>query len=165
MKINLQSKQKLLTSFVLLFLIASGCTRQEEKNTAFDLSNAKKEIEAANQNFMEFLSKGDSAGIASIYATDAKLMGPNAPTVVGRENIKSTFGSYIRSGITKADLKLIDVWGTAEIITEEGELTLFISDGTMVEKGKYIVVWKKEGDNWKIYRDIFNSDLPVPAPN
>ena len=54
------------------------------------------------------------------------------------------------------------MWGTPEIVTEEGELSLFASDDTLVEKGKYIVVWKKEEGKWKIFRDMFNSDLPVP---
>jgi hypothetical protein len=33
----------------------------------------------------------------------------------------------------------------------------------MTDKGKYIVVLRKEGGAWKISNDVFNSDLP-PAP-
>jgi len=34
----------------------------------------------------------------------------------------------------------------------------------MLDKGKYIVIWKKVDGEWKYYRDIFNSDLPIPVP-
>ena len=26
---------------------------------------------------------------------------------------------------------------------------------------KYVVIWKREGKNWKLHRDIFNSDNPA----
>jgi hypothetical protein len=32
------------------------------------------------------------------------------------------------------------------------------------EKGKYVTVWKKEGDTWKVVEDIFNADGAPPAP-
>jgi ketosteroid isomerase-like protein len=38
-----------------------------------------------------------------------------------------------------------------------------MSDGKKFnDKGKYIVVYKKDGDKWKLYRDIWNSDNPPP---
>ncbi len=39
-------------------------------------------------------------------------------------------------------------------------------DGTLQEdRGKAVLVWKKQADeNWKAVADIFNSDLPLPAP-
>jgi ketosteroid isomerase-like protein len=32
----------------------------------------------------------------------------------------------------------------------------------LTDTGKYIVVLKKDGADWKISHDIFNSDLPPP---
>jgi len=151
---------------VAIAIVGFSCNNSSTENSvAFDLAKTKQEIEAANQDFMDLVSKGDSVGIANMYATDAKLMGPNEPAVTGKKNIQASFAYLIKAGITKADLKAIDVWGTPEIVTEEGELALFASDGTQIEKGKYIVVWKKEEGKWKIFRDMFNSDLPIPAPN
>ncbi len=38
-----------------------------------------------------------------------------------------------------------------------------MGDGSKnVDKGKYIVVWKKENGDWKVWRDIWNSDNPPP---
>jgi ketosteroid isomerase-like protein len=162
-KFNIQHRLILFAS-ILAFVTTRCNTSHTEIKTPFDLANAKNEIQTENQNFSNLLSKGDSVGLANCYASDAKLMGPNGPAVMGRQNIQTVFASYIKAGVTKADLKAIDVWGTDELLTEEGELTIATKDGAQVDKGKYVVVWKKEEGKWKIFRDIFNSDLPVPTP-
>jgi ketosteroid isomerase-like protein len=34
------------------------------------------------------------------------------------------------------------------------------------DSGKYIEVWRKQANgNWKIIRDVFNSDVPLPTPS
>jgi ketosteroid isomerase-like protein len=35
----------------------------------------------------------------------------------------------------------------------------------MKDRGKFIEVWKKQADGkWKVVADMFNSDIPLPAP-
>ncbi len=37
-----------------------------------------------------------------------------------------------------------------------------ISDkNAVIDKGKYVVAWKKENGNWKLYRDIANTSMPM----
>ena len=135
-----------------------------EIKPAFDLSAAKLQIDDANANFMSLVAKGDSVGVANCYTIDAKFMGPNAPAVEGRKGIQSVIAGIINSGIAKVNLTATNVWGDENMLAEEGTLTLAIKDGMQVEKGKYIVLWKKEDGKWKLFRDCFNSDLPVSAP-
>jgi len=130
---------------------------------AFDLAKAKSEIEAANKIFMEALVKGDSVGLANLYTEDAKFMGPNAPAIVGRANIQSMMSGFIKGGATKLELTATEVWGDENFIGEEGVMTLSSTDGKPLDKGKYIVLWKKEAGQWKLHRDMYNSDLPLPA--
>lgn len=162
MKTN--SFPQVLTAFAALLVFAAGCTTaSKESGPTFDKATVKGEIEAANSEFMALVSKGDSVGLANYYAVDAKLMGPNERAMTGREAIQTGMAGIINAGIAKADLKLIDVWGAGEVVAEEGELTLFDKAGTQLDKGKYIVLWKKEDGKWKLFRDLFNSDLPVPS--
>jgi len=35
--------------------------------------------------------------------------------------------------------------------------------GYVLDKGKYIVIWKQEEGQWKLHRDIFNSSMPAPG--
>ena len=155
--------QLVAASVVLLFFMIACNSPKQQASAAFDITAAKKEIEEVNGNFMNFLSKADSVGVASCYTTDAKFMASNVPAVAGRNNIQSVVAGLINAGVIKLDLKLQDVWGTEALLAEEGEFTLASKEGTQLDKGKYIVLWKKEDGKWKPFRDIFNSDLPVPA--
>ena len=46
---------------------------------------------------------------------------------------------------------------------EVSTFTLFAGAGQVVGKGKYIVIWKQEGGQWLLHRDIFNSSRPAPG--
>lgn len=157
---------KFLTPAVLALLFAfliMSCDDAGKDNTtppAFDLTTARAEIEAANKAFSALFAAGDSVGLANFYTEDAKFMSGGAPAVSGRKNIQSAMSGFIQSGITKVDLRLNDVWGTEDLLVEEGELSLFAGDAEVAQE-KYIVVWKKEDGKWKLFRDIFNSNLPA----
>jgi ketosteroid isomerase-like protein len=133
---------------------------QETKST-FDLTSAKKEIETANREIMETFSKADSVGMANAYSKDGYLMPSNMPSVKGKENITSFWGSRMKAGMSSATLTTLEVWGDENFITEEGLYEMKSKDGAQLGKGKYIVLWKKEEGKWKLHRDIWNSDLPV----
>jgi ketosteroid isomerase-like protein len=34
---------------------------------------------------------------------------------------------------------------------------------TTTDKGKYVVVWKLEGESWKLTVDIFNTSIPTAS--
>jgi ketosteroid isomerase-like protein len=149
-----------LLSFVIVFQSCNEKPKEKEQSIPeFNLITAKAEIEEANQNFMALVAAGDSIGLANAYTKDAKFMSAGAPSVVGRTDIQTAMSNIVKSGITKADLRLENIYGTEDLIVEEGELTLFVGDNTVAEE-KYIVVWKKEDGKWKLFRDIFNSNLP-----
>ena len=156
------------SSLLMGFSLLSSCNNADtsktttENKSSFDLTAAKKEIEEANQNFMDLVAKGDSVGLANAYTTDAKFMSAGVPAVVGRANIQKAMSDIVKSGITKVDLRLKEVFGTEDLIAEEGELTLYVKNDAVAEE-KYIVLWKKEDGKWKLFRDIFNSNLPAPT--
>ena len=121
----------------------------------------KKEIEAADQALVEFMAKGDSAGMAAAYSTDGSVMFSNMPSIKGKDQLTTVWGSYIRAGLSKIDLTTLEVWGDENYITEEGLFEIKTKDDVQIDKGKYIVLWKKEDGKWKLHRDLSNSDLPL----
>ena len=154
----------LLAAFAALLLFTIGCnTASKESTETVDNATLKQEIEAANVEWMDFISKGDSAGFANFYTADGKLMFANAPAFEGHQAIQTVTRGIIDSGIAKADFRATEVWGMGDMAIEEGEYTLFDKSGTQLDKGKYIVVWKKEDGKWKPFRDIANTDLPLPT--
>ena len=134
---------------------------QSETKPAFDLAKAKTEIEAANKEISDFMSKSDSVGIANAYAKEGKLMVNYMPSVIGKEKLTSFWGGFMKMGIGGIKLTTLEVWGDENFITEEGAFEINLKDGKQIDKGKYIVVWKKEDGKWKLYRDMSNTDLPL----
>ncbi|CAN5223398.1 hypothetical protein BH09BAC2_BH09BAC2_10550 [soil metagenome] len=154
----------MLTTLALLAISTQSCNEKPKEKEAtineFSLTTAKAEIEEADRNFMELFAKRDSVGLANAYTVDAKLMKAGAPSVVGRTNIQKAWNDMLNSGLTRVDLKLENIFGTEALIAEEGIVTLFVKNDT-VGVEKYIVLWKKEDGKWKLFRDIFNSNLPA----
>jgi len=153
-----------LTLTFLFFSLLISCkeTAKDMPETVaeseFNLTAAKDEIIAANKEFMTLFAATDSVGIANLYTQDAKFMMNGAPAFSGKESIQSIISGVMNSGVSSVNLRTIDVWGTEDLLVEEGELSLFAGD-TEADQGKYIVVWKNEEGKWKLFRDIFNSNL------
>ena len=152
--------KKIILSIALVTVLFA-CNKSTETKSEFDLANAKKEIEAANQNLVELLAKNDSVGFANSYTEDAKFMGYNEPSTEGRKAIQAIWAKNMRAGATNIQLTTLKVWGTETAITEEGSFDFKSKDGVAIDKGKYLVVWVNENGTWKIHRDLFNSDLPA----
>jgi len=165
----MKNPTKLLTLIVITLVFVSFnscCNHKVEENKevviipTFNLEIAKTEIEAANKEFNVLFMASDSIALANLYTLDAKFMNNGAPAVTGRKNIQTTLSGIMKSGISSVNLQTIEIWGKENLITEEGELSLFV-DEDVVYQGKYIVLWKKVDGKWKLFRDIFNSNLPA----
>lgn len=151
-----QLKVIFITMMVLIF--AAGCNKP-----VFDKVTARKEIEVTDSLFIDLMSKGDATGLAECYTADALLMMPNGPAIEGKTNIQSAMMDFIKSDATKMSIRINNVWGDEDALISEGTLSFSTKDGQVVDKSKYIAVYKKEDGRWKIFRDCFNSDLPLIA--
>jgi ketosteroid isomerase-like protein len=151
----------------MLALLSVGCNHIEEKaekdaaaSQTFNLAAAKDSIEAVNTAIAKAVNSGDTSAIPNFYTSDAVVMPANMPALSGVADISSFFSEGIRGGMKDFKLEATEVYGNDEMLTEVGTYTL--SFGPEKDKGKYIVIWKKEGGKWKLFRDIFNSDNPPP---
>ena len=156
---------KFISGILLGSIILSSCTNadsskattEEATKPKLDLTVAKKEIEAVYKNISDLFAKHDSVGIANLYTKDAKLMFANAPAVVGRAAIQSVFANIVNSPITSVNFETIDVFGTEDLLAEEGKITIYEKDKVISEE-KSIALWKKEDGKWKMFRDISNKN-------
>ena len=146
-------------TLTLALLLIVGCAAPQQDNTA----EARAGIEAMNAQFMAAFSHGDAASVAACYTEDAQLLPPNGETVSGREAIQEAMQGFIDAGL-KIRLETTEVEGHGDTAHEVGRATLTGEDGQMIDQAKYIVIWKRVGDEWKLHRDIFNSNLPLPTP-
>ena len=101
---------------------------------------------------------GDPAGVAALYAEEAAIYPPNMAPAHGREAIQAFWAGVLEGGIT-VELTTQKMYGMGDAATEVGAYSLTAPDGSHVDHGAYMVVYKMEGGEWAIDSDIWNSDM------
>ena len=149
-------KRQLLVTF-LIILATSIAEAQQSVRTA---------IEANGKQFTEAFNKGDAAALANMYTTDARVLPPNGEMVEGRPNIQKFWQGAMTAGMKIVGLETVHVETQGNVAVEIGRYTttMPVAGGTTkTDKGKYVVVWKREGESWKLAIDIFNTSIPTPS--
>jgi uncharacterized protein (TIGR02246 family) len=130
--------------------LTAGC---EDRNKV-----VAKEIDAVNQQVMAALAAGDGAAIAALYTEDGQLLPPATTTITGRQGIAAYWQGAIGAGVKSATLKTTEAECHDDTAHEVGEYRLMTADGKVIDAGKYIVLWKRVEGQWKLHRDIWNTN-------
>jgi len=122
-------------------------------------SHSTTEISAVQRRFLHLFAMNDTAGISGCYTQDAQMLVANMDVIRGRAAIESVFKFTAVQGHTlEFQTQELDVNGM--IAVEVGTYTRKRSDGSTFDRGKYMVVWKRVGDEWQIHRDMFSTSVP-----
>jgi len=142
---------------LMSFLFFNG---QAQPTTNASLEEAKKAIAVSNEIYFQAFAKGDSSIFIDRYAKDCWIMPPNAPALCGADAPLEFFRTaYNKFGIRNGKFITIDVFGDGvKFVTEEGFWQSFDADNKLFDNGKFLVLWKKTPDGWKMFRDSFSSD-------
>jgi len=120
-------------------------------------------IEAANQGFMDAVRRGDLPGLVALYTEDGQVLPPNAEIMSGHEAIQAFWASIAAMGVKGVVLETLEAEGHGDTAIEVGAYALSGEGDQVLDRGKYIVIWKQQDRQWKLHRDIFNSSLPAPG--
>ena len=121
-------------------------------------------IEGAGKKFSAAVAKGDAAALGALYTSDAEAFPPNAEVAKGRPAVQAMWKGVLDSGVTGIDLVTTEVEAQGPLAYEVGTYVIKLKDGTVADRGKYVVVWKKVGGQWLLHRDIWNTNQPAPKP-
>ena len=159
--------KRLLLSFSILVLLVtafSACNNETEKTAApaFNLDSAKAAIAASNKVYGECFSTGDSTKFVNCYTADGCIYPPNTPRMCGPQTITAFFNGAYKMGIRNLKLTTDEVVGNETYVSEVGKYELMGDKNMSMDKGKFIVIWKNDNGKWKMYRDVWNSDMPPP---
>jgi uncharacterized protein (TIGR02246 family) len=125
------------------------------------MSTAKQAIEKLVAAFTDAFNKGDVNAIARLYLDDARLFVPDAATIRGGSGIVDYWAEGIREA-TDGKLTVDEVQPLgpdAALVIGTYSEKLRAPPGS-VEAGKYVMLWRKVGSDWKIAIDIWNSNPP-----
>lgn len=116
-------------------------------------------IEELNRGFMEAFNRGDAAALARMYTEDAYVLPPGAPLVKGRGAVEklwaAAMGQFAEVSLQAVDVKMLGDGNAREVGIVNGK-----TKGAQAQEvtGKYVVVWRRAGSDWKMETDIWNLD-------
>ena len=128
-----------------------------------------KSLRAAQDAAIEAFASKNADRMVSAYSTDASLMFPNSPILLG-EDLRAAIKALaadpnfsIRFTTDKAE-----VAKSGEVGYTRGTYTMTMSDPNtrkpLREKGEYVTIYARQADgSWKMIEDINNADAPAIA--
>ncbi|MBX3702308.1 MAG: SgcJ/EcaC family oxidoreductase [Steroidobacteraceae bacterium] len=144
-----------------LFALA-GCQKSPDPAAEMDA------VKAVNQAWNDNYAAGNADAIAGLYAEDAVVLAPGAPTASGREAIREFLQGDVE-GAKAAGISLnispdSTVEMSGDVAWQTGTFTVTDASGATVDTGKFLSVLRKKDGKWMLIRDAWNSDTPPPAP-
>ena len=152
---------------ILLVLSLAACepaAPAAELNAApvadVDLNADRAELERMDDAYAAALVAGDPDAIIALHADDAVVLPGNSPFLDGREAFAAYAAERYGEGreYTATRQRLV--------VAESGDLAYAVAtdldtDGT----GKYLTVYERTPDGWRIVADSWSTDAPPPAAN
>lgn len=106
-------------------------------------------------------NRGDREPYVNRFSADAIYMPPNTEIVVGKDAIRTIANSFPE---IKIQFNVLEIMGSADYAYVRGAFTVTNPSDTLLDKGKFLSVWKKfPDDKWLLTHEIFSSDLPAPV--
>ena len=116
---------------------------------------------------MKAANAADAAAWASAYTQDAIVLRPHAVALEGRDAIQQWLGTVPPISNAKGEVR--EVVGYGDLAYSRGTYSMsFTIPGVPMpidEQGKFVHILRRQSvGSWKMTREIYNSDLPLPIP-
>jgi ketosteroid isomerase-like protein len=159
----------ILLTTLLFGVLFSSCDKKNFSKSAinknkiaeFDLNAAKVIIQEKTKQFTEAHITKDTAFLNNSFTEDAKIFPPNSDIVVGQKAIAQLNYDWVNYGIHEFKEETLSFYGNEDYLIDEGSYYLRYGAENTIDKGKYINIWKNIEGEWKIYSNIWNTNLPI----
>ncbi len=123
-------------------------------------------IRQAGENYAKLTNAKDSKGAVALYADDATVLPPNQAALQGSAAIQAWMEAP--PPVSNFQMKSLEIEGRGDLAYDRGTYSVTVTPAgaaPIEDHGKYLTIYRKQADgSWKVVRDIWNSDLPLPAP-
>jgi len=136
---------------------------------AADDVDARSVFHAGTVEWAAAYNAGAVERIVALYAEDAVVMPPDAPSASGHAALRSYLAKDMAA--SRAAGVTLALGGDEEVVTSgdigwhRGTFNAVGKDGATVVTGKYLEIWQRQKGQWRIVRDIWNNDAPAAAPS
>jgi ketosteroid isomerase-like protein len=81
--------------------------------------------------------------------------------IKGRQEIQKFYQGFLDSGVKAVKLETLELEEHGDTAYEVGRYTVFAAAGKTLNAGKYVLIWKREGGQWKYHPDIGVTSMPT----
>jgi ketosteroid isomerase-like protein len=155
---------------LLMIFITLALTECQPKKTANVTEKDKTTITEWNAKCLTMaknLNKDNAeAYVNYTYSEDAILFPPNAKSIKGREAITVFYQNYPPMSDFNQEIEEMEVLGDYAYLRLNWSIPVAQTElnPSYIETGKIFCVMRKQIDgNWKIWREIWNSDISAPT--
>lgn len=114
-------------------------------------------IQAQNDELAAAFDKGDAAAVRAMYGADAAVLPDQGDMVRGKDLLPFWRAVVRRIGDFKRKTLAVKPLGPG-FAQEIGRFSFRKRRDRVETSGKYVVVWQKDGGDWKRITDIWNRD-------
>ena len=123
-------------------------------------------IRARSAEMLRAVQARNTEVVVAAYGPDAVFMLPNQPAVSGHEGIRRSWTEFFALPNSRVTWQTtgVDVASSGELATEYGtyQVSFDSPGGPVTDRGTYVTVWRRSGNEWFIVRDIVTSSQPMP---
>ena len=141
-----------------LLIAVLSCTNAYSQKYFGDKNEIQK-ILKKSADFSQYYMDGEINKLANCYTEDGKIFPNKSDIIEGIPAIEKrwTLPEGVTTLLHKATPEEIRITGDYAYDYGYYEGKTKNPNGTFPFKGKYVIVWKKIGEEWKIYLDMWNS--------
>ena len=160
----------LILPLLLTLITFYNCEQPKQKSGPEYSEEIKAIIEAKNVEVESLYAEGAIDSVATYYTDNVIQMPPHQPPLMGIEDFTKVWKQNAQIGTWNFDLETQEVHAVGDMATEFGSYILSFSPNenspipAMTDKGNYVVVWQKVGDDWKVLWDAPTPTTPMPLP-
>jgi ketosteroid isomerase-like protein len=119
--------------------------------------------------FAAALRRGDAKAASEVYAAAAKLLPPSAELVDGRDAIEEFWRAGVEAGVADVSVEPLALERSDALAYEIGRYRLLLHSeegGTIVDRGKYVLVHERQDDGtWHRAVEMLSPDAPPTYDN
>jgi len=123
-------------------------------------------IRQADETDMKMMNAKDWKGDLALYTEDAIELPPNQAALQGKAAIQA--GDEAFPPFSNFQEQSLEIEGQGDLAYDRGTYSMTVTPpgaAPIEDRGKYLAIWRKQADgSWKTSHLIYNSDLPLPAP-
>lgn len=155
------------TMLVLSLLMAWVVPMSGQESAAEGPADVEPALEEAYASFTRAYRDADPDAVAALYTEDAFYLQPGSPIRKGRETIRQGFARYLGRFAEaergpSIEFEIVDRDVRGDLAYDIGYYRIRAREEAPVQRGKFIVIWKRADDGaWRIHADGFSA---APEP-